>query len=363
MRLERVCMSSHEAEGSRALDTDWDNLRAAHLWALATSDLDAAETIIRSTSFDSIQKMRKEHKVWTQRTVELGVELGRPATDVIGDHAEWLSMDGFERESFEWGTRGIEAAPAPDHPSTAHCWSMLAAAGPLTLRGTPAVRSAFEYQRRAVENIATLDDNWRALVDLIDSSMNAAPEATPKLRRRMNEIADRVQAPSLVAYCRLCDGHALIWRPTDSVQFLEARSHYERALDVARDAADVLFETQSLRAIALAAVGADAPDALDACREALEMLYEIRYWQKLWQTLESTTLGLAQVGRTAAAAILLGHLDAHIVPIGLEEPLLYRDRARALIDAAGGFADDRERGARLTKDEVVSVAIAACAAT
>lgn len=157
------------------------------------------------------------------------------------------------------------------------------------------------------------------------------------------------------------DGHELVWPHPEANAFVKARAHYERALDVARDAADIMFETQSLRAIALAAIGADAPDALEICREAIEILYEIRYWQKLWQALESTTLGLAQAGLTADAAVLLGHLDAHVVAVGLEEPLLYRDRARALIDAAGGYAEQREHGARLTRDEVVSAAIDACA--
>ncbi len=361
VQLERICMSAREAQGSRATDTDWDNLRAAHLWALATADLDSAEIIVRSTCHDSMQKMRKEHKAWAQRTVELGIEMGELDPEVIGIHAEWLSIDGYEQESFEWGKRGIEAAPAPDHPSTARCWGMLTGASSITMAFTPDVVAAFHSQRRAVENVESLDENWTPLMYLIDGAMNAEPEATPELMRRMNEIAERVRAPSLIAFCRLMDGHELVWPPPEVTAFVKARAHYERALDVARDAADIMFETQSLRAIALAAVGSNAPDALETCREAIEMLYEIRYWQKLWQALESTTLGLAQAGLTAEAAIVLGHLDAHVIAVGLEEPLLYRDRARALIDAAGGYAEQREHGARLTRDEVVSAAIAACA--
>lgn len=362
LQLAKICMSARETEGSRAIDTEWDNLRAAHLWALATSDLDTAEAIVRSTSYDSTQQMRKEHKAWVLRTVELGDHLGRPAADVMGIHAEWLSIDGFDEDSFEWGQRGIAAAPAPDHPSTVLCWSMLAGAGPITPPGAPAVCEAFEHQRSALGNFSNLDENWWALVYLVDSAMNAAPEFAPELRQQMNDVASRVPAPSLVAYCRLSDGHALVEHSADTADFVTARIHYARALDVARDASDVLFETQALRAIALAAVGDGAPDAVETCREALEMLYEIRYWQKLWQALDSTTLGLASVGHTADAAILLGHLDAHVVPVGLEENLRYRDRARVLIDAAGGHADQRDHGARLTKDEVVAFAIGACVA-
>jgi hypothetical protein len=142
--------------------------------------------------------------------------------------------------------------------------------------------------------------------------------------------------------------------------FATARSHYERALEVARDTSHLMFETQALRAIALTAAGLGAPDALDRCHDALDPLYELRYWQKLWQAMESTTLALAAVGNTADAAVLLGHLDAHVAGAGIETTLGYRDYARTLIDAGGGHTDACERGARMSADEVVLAAIGFC---
>ena len=81
----------------------------------------------------------------------------------------------------------------------------------------------------------------------------------------------------------------------------------------------------------MASTGLGAPDALARCHDALDSLYEIRYWQKIWQTLESTTLALAQAGHLEHAAMILGHLDAHSPGFGLEHALHFRDQARELI--------------------------------
>ncbi len=360
VRLGLLARSARQIEGSRALDAEWDNLRAAHLWSLAQDDLEGAESIVRSTFRDAETQMRVEHRSWTLRTVELGERLGRPSTEMMGCHAFWLSIDGFDEESFEWGRRGIAAAPDPDHATTSLCWSMIAGAGRLSPHGSAEVREAFDHERRAVANIADLDHHFEDLIDLADVAMNADPAEAGPLRIQLREMAVRVPAPSLLVYCHLSDGHALIDRSVDTPDFVAARACYEQALDIARDAADLQFETQALRAIALAAAGLGSPDALDRCHEALDALYEIRYWQKLWQALESTTLTLATMGRVADAAVLLGHLDAQVTAVGLEDGLDYRGQARSLIDALGGHPDARERGARMSADELVVAAIGFC---
>ncbi|MFM2071098.1 MAG: hypothetical protein RLZZ623_1361, partial [Actinomycetota bacterium] len=195
IELARLVVSAREVEGSRAIDAEWDNLRAAHLWALALRDLDPAESIVRSTFYHAESRMSAEHKEWTRRTVELGIELGRPSAEMIGFHAFWLSIDGRDEQMIEWARRGIAAAPTPDHPTTAQCWSMLAGASRLCPPGSAEVREAFECERRAVANIHNLDQHWWELVDLVDAAMNADPPQAVALRRQQHEIAARVPAP------------------------------------------------------------------------------------------------------------------------------------------------------------------------
>jgi hypothetical protein len=115
-----------------------------------------------------------------------------------------------------------------------------------------------------------------------------------------------------------------------------------------------------LRCLALASTGLRAPDALARCHDALAMLHELRYWQKLRQTLESVALALAQAGRIEHSAVVLGHLDVHTVGFGLEHRLGFRQQARAIIDSNGDHEADTLRGARMTAEELVVAALDFC---
>jgi hypothetical protein len=69
---------------------------------------------------------------------------------------------------------------------------------------------------------------------------------------------------------------------------------------------------------------------------------------------------LAKASRTEQAAVILGHLDAHVSGFGFEYELNFRDQARELIDAGGGHSVERDRGARMSADELVANALAYC---
>jgi hypothetical protein len=144
--------------------------------------------------------------------------------------------------------------------------------------------------------------------------------------------------------------------------FAAAIPAYEQAGEIARVTGDRQFRAIALRCLALASTGLGAADALTRCHDALAELYEIRYWQKTWQILESVTLTLARTGDAEEAAVVLGHLDAHSPGTGLEHTLHFRDQARDLIEAAGGHAAARHRGEQMSADELVVNALEYCSA-
>ena len=110
----------------------------------------------------------------------------------------------------------------------------------------------------------------------------------------------------------------------------------------------------------MAATGLNTPGALGRCHDALETLFEIRYWQKTWQTLESAALALANVGRTEDAAVILGHIEARSLDFGLESSLRFRDRVREIVEAEGGHTAAKQRGTQMTPEELVMNALAYC---
>jgi hypothetical protein len=113
----------------------------------------------------------------------------------------------------------------------------------------------------------------------------------------------------------------------------------------------------------MASTGLGAPDALARCHDALDALFEIRHWQKIWQNLESAALALATAGHTEHAAVILGHLDAHSPGFGFEHGLHFRDQARELVDGDGGDNSAKLHGARMSADELVANALAYCSAS
>ncbi len=356
--LDVLVRGQRQNEGAERMSMEWDNLRAAHLWSLAQRDVDLAERLVEGSFQHSVFTMRHEHAAMLRRTVQLGDDSGRPSTAMLGMLSYWVDMQGDEEESRRLARRGLDAAPSPDHPATANCWFEFAGATATVAPGSSEALAAFEHEVAAVANTPDLDLNWFALVNLTDASLHADPTATPALRQRLSDMAARVRSPRLTSFAHQYEGHAcLSASPPD---FAGAIAAYGRVAEIARATGDLQFQAIALRCLAMGSAGLGALDALARCRDALEALFEIRYWQKTWQTLESVALALATAGRAEHAAVVLGHLDAHSPGLGLEHTLHFRDRARELVEADGDHTEAKLRGARMSADELVTTALAFC---
>jgi len=357
--LDVLVRGERQLEGSRRISLEWDNLRAAHLWSLAQQNLSLAEQIAVATFLDSVFEMRHENAVMLQRTVDLGDELDQPSTAMLGMLSFWFDMQGDEEASRRAAQRGIDVAPSPDDAATALCWFEFAGATAATEAHSPEAVEAFHHQTAATGNASIIAVEWHLLACLVDASLHADPGATAALREKLNDVASSVHSPQLALYVHQYEGHyRMTVSPSD---FASAFAAYERVGELARAAGNLQFHLLGLRGLAMASVGLGAPDATTRCHDALVALFEARYWQKTWQTLESVTLALAVAGRIGDAAVVLGCLDAQYPGFGVEHSLGFRERARELIEADGGHVEDQRRGARMSPEEVVIEATAFCA--
>jgi predicted ATPase/class 3 adenylate cyclase len=358
--LDRLVRGARQTEGEERMSIEWDNLRAAHLWSLAQGDLDLAERLAEGAFQHSVFTMSHEHAAMVQRTVQLGDECGRPSTSMLGMLSYWVELQGNEEEAMRLARRGLEVAPSPHDPATTICWFAFSGASATTVPLSAEALAAFQNQAAALANTPDLDFNWFALVCLIDASLHADPTATPALRQQLSDMAARVQSPRLIAIAHQFEGH--VWLSASPPDFAAAMAAYGRLAETALATSDLQYLAIALRCVAMASTGLGAPDALARCHDALDALYDIRYWQKIWQTLESVTLALARAGRPEHAAVILGHLDAHSNGFGLEHALHFRDRARELVEADGGHDAAKLLGTRLSADELVANALTYCSA-
>jgi predicted ATPase/class 3 adenylate cyclase len=193
--LDVLVRGSRQVEGEERMSIEWDNLRAAHLWSLAQGELDIAERLVDSSFLYSAFHMRHEYAAMLRRTVQLGDECGRPSTNMLGLLSYWAELQGNQEESMRLCRRGLDAAPSPDHPSTANCWWSFSGPSSAVIAGSPEAQAGFQHQAAAVRSTPDLDLNWWALVSLIDASYNADPTTTPALRQQLSEMAARVQSP------------------------------------------------------------------------------------------------------------------------------------------------------------------------
>ena len=330
-------------------DREWSNLREAHDWAILTEDLPIAERLIIASRLHAESRMRFEHGDWVERTIALGTPEHPPTPDTYAQGAFWA----YNRESLDhaWELlqRGIELLETIDGPGAALCLRYLEPGD------HPRVPNPFRALELAASKL-DLDREWWVLIDLTDFAARYDPSSEAAHVDRLVTTANRIGGPLLKAQAALARGRLMITRsPPDFVAALEI---YAPARDTARDNGELVSEGDCLRAIALATVGLDPGAAIHACREALMRLYEIRYWYRIWQLFDSIALALASTNHIEAAAVVVGHLEAHHPPFGVEHLMRFRSRTLEIVRTRSEVDAWIARGAAIDRHQIVEYALA-----
>ena len=108
---QRVAEAAYEAE--------WDNLRAAHAWALSTDDPVRADVIVSRTTGHAIWRLRHDHEDWARRSLEIDGAGNQHRASVLGTLASWAFLHGDPVAAEEFAARGLAAAT--DEEGLAFC--------------------------------------------------------------------------------------------------------------------------------------------------------------------------------------------------------------------------------------------------
>jgi predicted ATPase len=344
-RLDGLFRGATQVTASRRFEQEWDNLRAAHEWAVLTSDLTMAELVVSACRLYATIRLRYEHREWVERTIALETDERQPQSATFAQAAFWAEVvDNDEDRSYQLVHRALQLANPLDDPVAA-----------LALTHTfDGHDDLVQDPVAALELVAAkmdLDREWWVQDALADRTLR------PQHLARLASIAQRVRAPTLmVTAARLLGHQALTSDPPDIAGALD---HLQRALELSRLSGDSVSEADCLRAVATVHALREPRLAMPACQEALISAYDARHWFRIWQLFESVGLALAEAGRLEAAAVVVGNLEAHHPPFGMEHNFGFRTRTLDIIHTHPSADAWMARGAAMDPHQIVEFALAA----
>lgn len=121
-RLLELWMSPEQRLADEGFAAEWDNLRAAHGWTIATEDMQASEALVITCGWHAVENLVHEHREWAQRTVALSDRLGQVSASSLGTAALWAFYEADMARVVELAERGVAAGP--ELPYTCGCLAM-----------------------------------------------------------------------------------------------------------------------------------------------------------------------------------------------------------------------------------------------
>jgi predicted ATPase/class 3 adenylate cyclase len=332
------------AEAAATFRAEIENLRDAHAHALAGQDVAAADAILDATFGPAVMELRREHGEWTAATVALSGAQIRPAT--YGYAASWAWRAGESASAIDLATRGIAAAPGPDHPSTLLCWAYLILAAvmggrfPEALDAVPHLKAAAADEAADPLHHVAVSAAFVMLAALGDRGASAAQ------LDRLDAIVERTGSTAFATFASFLRGIGLrLAEPPDLDGALAAHRH---SLRLATEIGAKHMVLGNLSTIASFQASQGTTDAGIACRNALTHDYEARAWNLLWTVLVATASYLQVTSDEEAAVTVLGYLEAHEPGalayarlIGVNKPADVSENATTNAWKAGGAAMDR----------------------
>jgi predicted ATPase/class 3 adenylate cyclase len=195
----RLWASPNQLTADAILDREWDNLRAAHGWALTSRNVQAADQIVAATGWPARARGRHEHGDWAERSLKLESGELHPASATY----QWAANRALQASENEatvmFAELGIAAAPWRDHPCTAGCWGLLNAAHLASGRPDAAIEPAL-HVARIEPALQDPVERWEATRALIENALAHDRGSVPRLVETLTQLAVGIGAPSLLSH-------------------------------------------------------------------------------------------------------------------------------------------------------------------
>lgn len=347
-------LSPDQLDVDAAIDREWDNLRTAHGWAVATEAFEPAVVICAGSHLHATGNARLEAAAWTDSTLALGDRIGAEDAGLYGRVAQWANMLSQPGRSLDLSTRAVAAARDDGRELV-----RAAVHGIYLFTLNWAGQDASEARAEARAMLTWVTDEW-ARWSLLMSLLNV-PNDEPVDIAELDELAAvtrSIGAPALIAEAQRLRASAMLNQASTPADALAAMEAHEEAIASCRQARAPLTECWTRGGLAFAATVAGHPDAVALTREALAFADAHHYPGIIDAAMTAVSMTLAAEGDPESAATLVGFAEQRdLSPFFIE----VRDGVDAQLPQGTPIDEARRRGAAMTRPEAVAFADAALA--
>jgi predicted ATPase/class 3 adenylate cyclase len=345
-QLAKQWQSPDQAAAGDRFDEDWENLGAAHTWAITTRNIDAAHDLIRATGKVAAGRNRRDHQEWTARTFELASETGRRDVWTIFHHGDFFFATGDFDRAIALGELASTTDPTGEgvlgkcmilfgHMFAGRTDTAIETAAQLRL-DLPALTDPFERHLTTFAILSTLEP--ATLVTDAEDALAAA-----------RVIGGPFFVATVLTVAQLRWRFVVPPRPDRALAELDESIRLYEQVGAP--------STWAWMSLAWGMTLDHDSRALGTLKEALLRSYDERIWAAVDGTLEAAPALLAR-GDQIAAATIHGYLELSEPPWGPMGNTL-RAMATELVSAIPDDDVYRARGASMDRHEIVALTLAA----
>ena len=354
-RAAAALAGPEEAEAMALLDRDFDNLRAAHIWAVDHGDIDLSLRLVAALREYAFRRMRAEILGWADEAIAAGVGTHPRAAVVLAVAAYGRFVRGDLDGAINLGGRAMATADV-----TGSDCSGLA---------ERALANAWFFRGDVVQATEWLD---RMIASAREGSPARLAHALYMRSVAFTSVGDSVRGAQLAGEARaaarrsgsptsLAQASYALGLSLESTDPVEAAAHLQHAADLAQDAGNRWIQAFALTEVLwLDARQGRSKEALARYADVIDLWYRGGDWANQWLSLRHVFGILVQRKDHHGAATLHGALTAAGAAIALPFEAANAEQLSDLVEelrhqlGAAAFAAAVRRGASMTDAQIIS---------
>ncbi len=301
-------LSPRQAEGEALFDREWDNVRCAVDWAIASGSFAELDLLMFDTLSYAWHRMRVEYDDWARRILADDRCRDLPMSGTVSGAAALTFMAGNWTRTRELGLEGLQRGA--DGWDVARMWLNTAWADIAEGRAAEA-SMAVDRARSVVPGSDDVEAGWILRYARAGVALYADPASMPAAVEDLRQFAIRVGAPWMLAEAHEMQAHLAFFHG----DYAGALVHYRDAHARAVSHGSVSDEAINARGIVASLLALPGARLTPECHGLIARLYDTRVMTSLWPTIDEVAGYLARRGSLEEAGTAVGYLDAHVPPL------------------------------------------------